>query len=57
MNVMRWGVAALFIVLLTYWTVFTNGRNGYINSAIGALSAASIAYLYVKDRRHHRNKK
>lgn len=57
MNVMRWVVAALFIVLLIYWTVFTNGRNGYINSAIGALSAASIAYLYVKDIRHHRNKK
>jgi multisubunit Na+/H+ antiporter MnhE subunit len=54
---MRWVVAALFIVLLIYWTVFTNGRNGYINSAIGALSAACIAYLYVKDIRHHRNKK
>lgn len=57
MNVMKWVVAALLAFLLIYWTVFTNGRNGYINSAIGALSAACIAYLYVKDIRHHRNKK
>lgn len=57
MNITRWFVAAFLVVLLIYWTVFTNGRNDYINSAIGALSAVSIAYLYVKDIRHHRNKK